>query len=156
MQRFLICFLKWNFTLENITLSSHNKTYKCALMTFVERACIQRYTGKGIFEHFISVFFHLWGQYSFIQYLFNMGQFFPRPIRLRISRATIHFFIFVVVSQTFCLTKAYNLCHQVALVDGPMRREVAIRWTNRKRAGVVLASVTQIEMHKIRRCFRRR
>ena len=34
----------------------------------------------------------------------------------------------------FCLTKAYNLCHQVALVDRPMRREVAIRWTNRKRA----------------------
>ena len=37
----------------------------------------------------------------------------------------------------FCLTKAYNLCHQVALVDRPMRRDVAIRWTNRNRAGVV-------------------
>ena len=30
------------------------------------------------------------------------------------------------------MTKAYNICHQVALVDGPMRREVAIRWTNRR------------------------
>ena len=42
------------------------------------------------------------------------------------------FFIFFL--RHFCLTKAYNLCHQVALVDRPMRREVAIRWTNRKRA----------------------
>ena len=47
-------------------------------------------------------------------------------------------------SQTFCLTKAYNFCHQVALVDGPMRRDVAIIWTNRKRDGAVWACATQI------------
>ena len=29
-------------------------------------------------------------------------------------------------------------------VDGPMRREVAIRWTNRKRDGAVWACATQI------------
>ena len=32
----------------------------------------------------------------------------------------------------------------MALVDGPMRREVAIRWTNRKRDGAVWACATQI------------
>ena len=63
----------------------------------------------------------------------TVPRFFPRPIRLRISRATIHFF-FLFFLRHFCLRKAYNLCHQVALVDRPMRREVAIRWTNRKRA----------------------
>ena len=66
---------------------------------------------------------------------YNSGDvlFFPRPIRVRISRATIHFFS----CFSFCLTKAYNFCHQVALVGGPMRRDVAIRWTNRKRDGTV-------------------
>ena len=34
------------------------------------------------------------------------------------------------------------------LVDGPMRRQVAIRWTNRKTAGAVWACATQIEMHR--------
>ena len=33
----------------------------------------------------------------------------------------------------------------MVLVDGPMRREVAIRWTNRKRAGAVWACATQIK-----------
>ena len=33
----------------------------------------------------------------------------------------------------------------MALVNGPMRREVAIRWTNRKRAGAVWACATQID-----------
>ena len=47
-------------------------------------------------------------------------------------------------SQTFCLTKAYNLYHQVTLVEGPMRREVAIRWTNRTRGGAVWACATQM------------
>ena len=53
--------------------------------------------------------------------------FFPRPIRLWISRATIHFFKIILFSQTFCLTKAYNFFHKVALVapvDGPMRSRV--------------------------------
>ena len=49
---------------------------------------------------------------------------------------------FILFSHTFCLTKAYNICHQGALVDGP--REVAIRWTNRKRDGAVRACATQI------------
>ena len=40
------------------------------------------------------------------------------------------------------------------LVDGPMRRQMAIRWTNRKTAGAVWACATQIEMHRIRGCFR--
>ena len=32
--------------------------------------------------------------------------------------------LFFFSFKTFCLTKAYNFCHQVALVDGPMRREL--------------------------------
>ena len=74
----------------------------------------------------------------------NLGVFFPRPIRLLISRATIYFYFYFLL-QTFCLTKAYNFCHQVALVDGLMRREVAIRWTNEKRAGAVWACAIQID-----------
>ena len=88
---------------------------------------------------------HCWELYIVSLYYSNRRQydppnsnletsiFFPRPIRLRISRATIYF-LFPFFLRHFCLTKAYNLCHQVALVDRPMRREVAIRWTNRKRA----------------------
>ena len=52
--------------------------------------------------------------------LFCQKRFFPRPIRLRISRPRIHFFI--IFSSDFCLTRAYNFCHQVVLVDVPMTR----------------------------------
>ena len=45
---------------------------------------------------------------------------FPSAYSLRISQATIYFFL--LFSQLVYLTKAYNLCHQVA-----------IRWTNEKR-----------------------
>ena len=48
---------------------------------------------------------------------YHQGMFFPRHIRLAKQQST--FFLF---SQLVYLTKAYNLCHQVA-----------IRWTNEKR-----------------------
>ena len=78
----------------------------------------------------------------------------PMKINLVSENQTILFIYFelqyqieiIFVSQTFCLTK----------VDGQMRREVAVRWTNRKRAGAVWSCATQIEMHRIRVCFRRR
>ncbi len=40
--------------------------------------------------------------------------------------------------------KQLHLAHFLKLVDGPMRREVTIRWTNRKRDGAVWACATQI------------
>ena len=76
--------------------------------------------------------------------------FFPRPIRLRINRATIYFSSYFL-HQTFCLTKAYNFCHQVALVDGPMRRElggVAKVLFNEKTTSARLHEASQLGLMK--------
>ena len=61
--------------------------------------------------------------------------------------------LFYFLLKTFCLTKAYNFCHQVALVDGLMRRGVAIRWTNEKRARAVWECAIQIDNTQKSRIF---
>ena len=89
----------------------------------------------GFYVVFLSFLMQVNFNYSVNEYFVS-----HRPL----LRKTCVFF-----SQTFCLTKAYNFCHQVALVapvDGPMRRQLAIRWTTRKRVGAVWACAQNSRM----------
>ena len=110
----------------------HESSYGQSQQITQNKFC--NYVITNLRNYVIIIELKVWTPLSLLFILFVLFTFFPRPIRLRISRATIYFLLFPYFLRHFCLTKAYNLCHQVALVDRPMRREVAIRWTNRKRA----------------------